>query len=44
MMISELKWAACRTHGREEKDSYFWSEDMKGNNHLEGLGEDGRQY
>jgi hypothetical protein len=33
---------ACGTHGRDEVHTKFWSENLKGRDHLEDLGIDGK--
>jgi len=32
----------CSTHGRDEMRTHFWSENLKGRDHAEHLGIDGR--
>jgi hypothetical protein len=33
---------ACNTHGRDERQAKFWSENLKGKDHSEDLGVDGK--
>jgi hypothetical protein len=42
MKSRRMNWVVCVTHGRDEKCTKFWLGNLKGRDHLEVLGIDGK--